>query len=154
MIDPLTGVVIERHEELVVYPAKHFVLPEERIDGAVEAIQEELEERLEQLKQSWEAAGGAEAVSADAVRHRDAAGGGVLPGDRELQPASCGAEAGRAPYTLLDFFPPDSLLFIDESHVTIPQVRGMFAGDFSRKSTLVEHGFRLPSALDNRPLAV
>ena len=100
-----------------------------------------------------QAPGSPAAGGADAVRHGDAPGGRLLLGDRELFSRHLsGRKPGETPNTLLDFFPPDSLLFIDESHVTVPQIRGMFAGDFSRKSTLVEHGFRLPSALDNRPL--
>ena len=147
--------VIEQHEELYIYPAKHFVMPEERIAAAVEAIKQELEERLKQLQGAGQAAGSPAAQRPDAVRHRDDAGGRLLPGHRELQPAALAAASrARRPTRCSTSFPNDYLLIVDESHVTVPQIRAMFAGDHSRKTTLVEHGFRLPSALDNRPLQV
>jgi excinuclease ABC subunit B len=152
VIDPLTGTVLQRHQELLVYPAKHFVLPEERIQGAVQAINGELEERLRILKEHGkllEAQRLAARTRYDVEMLQEV---GYCQGIENYSRHLAGRGPGETPYTLLDFFPPGSLLFIDESHVTIPQVRGMFAGDFSRKSTLVEHGFRLPSALDNRPL--
>jgi excinuclease ABC subunit B len=152
VIDPLTGGVTERHQEMVIYPAKHFVLPEDRIQGAVAAIEGELEERLKQLKEQGkllEAQRLAARTRYDIEMLQEA---GYCSGIENYSRHLSGRKAGESPYTLLDFFPPDSLLFIDESHVSLPQIRGMFAGDFSRKSTLVEHGFRLPSALDNRPL--
>ena len=140
-------------EQMYIYPAKHFVLPEERIHNAVDSIRKELAERLEQFRSSGQAARSPAAQRPHAVRHRDDAGGGLLPGHRELQPAALrAAPPGEPPYTLFDFFPKDYLLFVDESHATVPQIRAMYAGDRSRKETLVEHGFRLPSALDNRPL--
>ncbi|MFO0951299.1 MAG: excinuclease ABC subunit UvrB [Isosphaeraceae bacterium] len=152
VIDPLTGAVLEKKQEMYVYPAKHFVLPEERIKGAVEAIQEELEQRLKQLKD------GGKLLEAQRLQARTRYDmemlleAGYCSGIENYSRHLSGRKPGETPNTLLDFFPDDSLLFIDESHVTVPQIRGMFAGDFSRKSTLVEHGFRLPSALDNRPL--
>jgi excinuclease ABC subunit B len=152
VIDPLTGAVLEKKEELYVYPAKHFVLPEERIKGAVEAIQQELEERLKTLKEQGKLL---EAQRLGARTRYDMEmllEVGYCSGIENYSRHLSGRKPGETPNTLLDFFPPESLLFIDESHVSVPQVRGMFAGDFSRKSTLVEHGFRLPSALDNRPL--
>ena len=152
VIDPLTGSVIEKKEEMFVYPAKHFVLPEDRIEGAVKSIKAELEERLKQLRDHGKLLE-AERLKArtryDVEMLQEA---GYCQGVENYSRHLSGKQPGETPNTLLDFFPPDALMFLDESHVTAPQVRGMFAGDFSRKSTLVEHGFRLPSALDNRPL--
>ncbi len=152
VIDPLTGSVIDRKQEMVVYPAKHFVLPEERIKGAVEAIKEELDQRLQQLKEQGKLLEAQRLAARTRYDMEMLLEVGYCQGIENYSRHLSGRKPGETPYTLLDFFPDDGLLFIDESHVTIPQVRGMFAGDFSRKSTLVEHGFRLPSALDNRPL--
>jgi len=152
VIDPLTGSVLEKKPDMYIYPAKHFVLPEERIQGAVESIQHELDERLKTLKDQGKLL---EAQRLQARTRYDLEmllEAGYCSGIENYSRHLAGRKPGETPNTLLDFFPPESLLFIDESHVSIPQVRGMFAGDFSRKSTLVEHGFRLPSALDNRPL--
>lgn len=152
VIDPLTGQVLKRESELVVYPAKHFVLPEERIAGAVASIRAELEERLQQLKdvgKPLEAQRLAARTRYDIEMLLEV---GYCQGIENYSRHLSGRNPGETPYTLLDFFPEDGLMFVDESHATVPQVRGMFAGDFSRKTTLVEHGFRLPSALDNRPL--
>jgi excinuclease ABC subunit B len=152
IVDPLTGQVIARHQSLVVYPAKHFVLPEDRIQGAVESIRAELEQRLQQLKESGKLLEAQRLAARTRYDIEMLLEVGYCQGIENYSRHLSGKKAGDTPNTLLDFFPDDALLFIDESHVTIPQVRGMFAGDFSRKSTLVEHGFRLPSALDNRPL--
>ncbi len=152
VIDPLTGNVLERQQELLVYPAKHFVLPEERIEGAVKAIREELDDRLQQLKEQGKLLEAQRLAARTRYDMEMLLEVGYCQGIENYSRHLSGRKAGEMPYTLLDFFPKDSLLFIDESHVSVPQVRGMFAGDFSRKSTLVEHGFRLPSALDNRPL--
>src|SRR5215218_359101 len=152
VIDPLTGAVLEKKEDLYIYPAKHFVLPEERIKGAVELIQQELEERLKVLKDQGKLLEAQRLAARTRYDMEMLLEVGYCSGIENYSRPLSGRKAGETPNTLLDFFPPDSLLFIDESHVSVPQVRGMFAGDFSRKSTLVEHGFRLPSALDNRPL--
>jgi excinuclease ABC subunit B len=152
IIDPLTGNVLEKKEEMHVYPAKHFVLPEERIKGAVEAINQELEERLKTLKEQGKLLEAQRLAARTRYDMEMLLEVGYCSGIENYSRPLSGRKPGETPNTLLDFFPPDSLIFIDESHVTVPQVRGMFAGDFSRKSTLVEHGFRLPSALDNRPL--
>ncbi len=152
IIDPTSGAVVEKKSEMEVYPAKHFVLPEDRIQGAVEAIQAELKERLQQLKEQGKLL---EAQRLDARTRYDVEmllEVGHCSGIENYSRHLSGRKPGETPNTLMDFFPEDSLLFIDESHVSLGQIRGMFAGDFSRKSTLVEHGFRLPSALDNRPL--
>ena len=152
IIDPVTGGVLETHQEMYVYPAKHFVLPEERIKGAVESIGAELEERLKELKEQGKLL---EAQRLGARTRYDMEmlmEVGYCSGIENYSRHLAGRKPGETPTTLLDFFPQDSLLILDESHVSVPQIRGMFAGDFSRKSTLVEHGFRLPSAIDNRPL--
>jgi excinuclease ABC subunit B len=151
-IDPLTGAVLETHQEMYVYPAKHFVLPPERIKQAVEDIGAELEARLLELKEQGKLL---EAQRLGARTRYDMEmllEVGYCSGIENYSRHLAGRKPGETPSTLLDFFPADSLMILDESHVTVPQIRGMFAGDFSRKSTLVEHGFRLPSALDNRPL--
>ncbi len=152
LIDPTTGEVIERQQQLFIYPAKHFVLPEERIEAAIDEIKEELAERLEQFKSQGKLLE-AQRLSArtrfDIEMMQEM---GYCPGIENYSRPLSGRPPGSPPETLFNFFPDDYLLFVDESHVGVPQVRGMYAGDNSRKGTLVEHGFRLPSALDNRPL--
>ena len=152
IVDPLTGNEARREESIYIYPAKHFVLPQERIDGALEEIQSELEERLEFFRKEGKLLE-AQRLSArtryDVELLREV---GHCPGIENYSRALAGRKPGEPPYTLLDFFPDDFLTIVDESHVTVPQVRGMSAGDHARKTTLVEHGFRLPMALDNRPL--
>ncbi len=152
IINPLTGEVVRHEEEVFIYPAKHFVMPEERIAAAVDAIKQELEERLEVLKNAGKLL---EAQRLNARTRFDIEmmlEVGYCPGIENYSRPLSGRPPGSTPHTLYNFFPDDYLLFVDESHVTVPQVRAMYAGDQSRKSTLVEHGFRLPSALDNRPL--
>jgi excinuclease ABC subunit B len=152
IINPTSGEVIRREEQLFVYPAKHFVMPEERMEGAVANIRAELEERLEILRSTGKLL---EAQRLNARTRFDMEmmlEVGYCPGIENYSRHLDGRAPGSPPHTLLDYFPEDFLLFVDESHATLPQVRAMYAGDFSRKSTLVEHGFRLPSALDNRPL--
>jgi excinuclease ABC subunit B len=151
-INPTTGETIAQQQELNIYPAKHFVLPESRIENAIGAIRKELEERLEQLRNVGKLL---EAQRLNARSRFDIemmTEVGYCPGIENYSRHLSGREAGAAPETLFDYFPKDFLLVVDESHVTVPQIRGMYAGDASRKTTLVEHGFRLPSALDNRPL--
>ncbi len=153
LINPTSGETIATQDRLFVYPAKHFVMPEQRIAQAVDAHQAGTGRTTGAVSPGGEVAGGSAAERADPLRHGNAAGDRRLPRDRELQPAAVRAALRVSrPATLYDFFPEDFLLFVDESHVTVPQIRAMFAGDQSRKRTLVEHGFRLPSALDNRPL--
>jgi excinuclease ABC subunit B len=152
LINPTSGEVIRREEQLFIYPAKHFVMPEERMEGAVANIRAELEERLEILRSTGKLL---EAQRLNARTRFDMEmmlEVGYCPGIENYSRHLDGRAKGSPPHTLLDYFPDDFLLFVDESHATLPQVRAMYAGDFSRKSTLVEHGFRLPSALDNRPL--
>ena len=152
VIHPTSGEVLERREQLFVYPSKHFVLPEERIQAAVAEIKRELEERLEELKRAGKLLE-AHRLSArtrfDLEMMQEV---GYCPGIENYSRPLSGRPPGSPPDTLFSFFPEDYLLFVDESHVSVPQIRGMFAGDHNRKVTLVEHGFRLPSALDNRPL--
>ncbi|MHB1426454.1 MAG: excinuclease ABC subunit B, partial [Gemmataceae bacterium] len=152
VIHPTSGETLKALDELYIYPAKHFVTPEERVRQAVEGIRGELEERIEQFrnegklleKQRLEARTRFDMEMLLEVGH--------CPGVENYARWFSGRKPGEPPYTLLDFFPDDFLMIVDESHATLPQLRGMFAGDHSRKLTLVEHGFRLPSALDNRPL--
>jgi excinuclease ABC subunit B len=152
VINATSGETIKEADELYIYPAKHFVTPDETIRTAVEGIRGELEERLAQLNREGkllEAQRLAARTNFDMEMLLEV---GHCPGIENYARWFSGRKAGEPPYTLLDFFPDDFLMVVDESHVTLPQVRGMFAGDHSRKLTLVEHGFRLPSALDNRPL--
>ena len=152
VIDPLTGSVIEKKDDMYIYPAKHFVLPEERVKASVEAIALELEQRLQTMKEQGKLLEAQRLAARTRYDMEMLLEVGYCSGIENYSRHLSGRKAGETPTTLLDFFPNDCLLFLDESHVTVPQIRGMFAGDFSRKSTLVEHGFRLPSALDNRPL--
>jgi len=152
IIHPTSGEVLERQQRLFIYPSKHFVLPEERVHRALDEIKEELQRRLEELKQQGKLLE-AQRLSArtrfDIEMMQEV---GYCPGIENYSRPLSGRAPGAPPDTLFSFFPDDYLLFADESHVTVPQIRGMYAGDHNRKVTLVEHGFRLPSALDNRPL--
>jgi excinuclease ABC subunit B len=152
IINPTTGETIRPLEELYIYPAKHFVTPEERVRQAVEGIRGELDERLEQFKKDGKLLEAQRLAARTRFDIEMLLEVGHCPGIENYARWFSGRKPGEPPYTLLDFFPEDFLMVVDESHVTLPQVRGMFAGDHSRKLTLVEHGFRLPSALDNRPL--
>ncbi len=150
--NPLTGEVISRLEDVFIYPAKHFVTPEDRIERAIVLIREELREQLAKFEEQGKLL---EAQRLNARTRFDLEmlqEVGHCPGVENYSRPLAGKPPGATPDTLYDFFPDDFLLMVDESHVTIPQVRAMYAGDQSRKNTLVAHGFRLPSALDNRPL--
>ncbi len=152
VLDPLTGEVIEERGELMVFPATHYVASRDRIEKALEAIEEELEERLAWYRKEdrvLEAQRIEQRTRYDLEMIREI---GYCQGIENYSRHFDGRAPGQPPYTLLDYFPDDFLLVIDESHQTIPQVRAMHAGDRSRKENLVEHGFRLPSAYDNRPL--
>ncbi len=152
IVDPLTGEESSRLKEIYIYPAKHFVLPQSRIESACDQIEKELEERLKLFRDQGkllEAQRLAARTRYDVELLREA---GFCPGIENYSRALSDRLPGQPPYTLLDFFPEDSLTIVDESHATVPQVRAMFAGDHSRKTTLVDFGFRLPMALDNRPL--
>ena len=151
-IDPLTGKVIERKDKLIVYPAKHFVTTKDKLERAVLSIEEELRDRLKDFKKEGkhlEAQRLEERTKYDLEMLMEV---GYCSGIENYSRHISGRKSGEPPATLLDYFPSDFLMFIDESHVTIPQLRGMFAGDKSRKDSLVQYGFRLPSAYDNRPL--
>ena len=153
-LDPLTGEILAERDRVDIYPAKHFVTTDERMAAAVTDIEAELAQRLEDLKredQILEAARLEERVRYDLETLRET---GYCPGIENYSRHLARRAAGSTPWTLLDYFPEDWLLFIDESHMTIPQVRGMYGGDKSRKQTLVDFGFRLPSAIDNRPLNI
>ena len=151
-IHPLTGDVIREVDELRIFPATHYVAGPERMEKAMQAIREELAERLEDLENRGKL------LEAQRLRMRTEYDlemiqqVGFTSGIENYSRHIDGRPAGSAPATLIDYFPEDFLTIIDESHVTVPQIGGMFEGDMSRKRNLVEHGFRLPSALDNRPL--
>ena len=151
-IDPLTGELLAEHDSIDIYPAKHFVTSHDKLMAAIEDIKVELEERLQELKGQDKLVEAArlEARTNYDIEMLQEAGycHAVENYSRHLQRRA----PGSPPWTLLDYFPDDFLLFIDESHMTLPQIRGMYRGDISRKQTLVDYGFRLPSALDNRPL--
>jgi excinuclease ABC subunit B len=152
IINPLTGDTIEAKDELYIYPARHFVTPDERIREAVEGINQELEDRLAVFRSEGKLLEAQRLSARTRFDMEMMLETGHCPGIENYARWFSGKKTGEPPYTLLDFFPPECLIVVDESHATLPQVRAMFAGDHSRKSTLVEHGFRLPSALDNRPL--
>jgi excinuclease ABC subunit B len=151
-IDPLTGDTLETFDHILISPAKHFVMPQTKIDAALTAIRQEMVEQVAYFEKQNRL------IEAQRVKMRTEYDlemlkeigfcGGIENYSRHL----AGRQAGERPECLLDYFPGDFLTVIDESHVTLPQVRGMYNGDQARKGTLVEHGFRLPSALDNRPM--
>jgi excinuclease ABC subunit B len=152
VIHPTSGEVAGKKDEMYFYPARHFVMPEDRIKAAVSTIKAELDQRLEELKSQGKLL---EAQRLNARTRFDIEmmmEAGFCPGIENYSRPLSGRAPGSTPGTLFNYFPDDFLFFVDESHVTVPQVRGMYAGDRSRKMTLVDHGFRLPSALDNRPL--
>lgn len=151
-VDALTGEIMGEREHVAIFPASHFVTREEKMRVAIENIEKELEERLKDLRDNdrlLEAQRLEQRTRYDLEMMREM---GFCSGIENYSRHLTLRPAGSTPYTLLDYFPEDFLLVIDESHVTLPQVRGMFNGDQARKQVLVEHGFRLPSALDNRPL--
>jgi len=151
-INALTGEVLLRHQSIEIYPAKHFITPQEKLAVALESIEKELEEQLEILRgqeKLLEAQRLEQRTHYDLEMLREV---GYCSGIENYSRRLSQRQAGEPPWTLLDYFPDDYLMFIDESHMSIPQIRGMFNGDRSRKQVLVQFGFRLPSALDNRPL--
>jgi len=154
VVNPLRGEVLSETEKTTIYPANHYVAPQERLQKALITIQEELGERLEELK------GAKKLLEAQRLERRTRhdlemlRATGVCNGIENYSRHLDGRKPGEPPFTLLHYFPEDWVVFVDESHVAVPQVGGMYRGDRSRKETLVEHGFRLPSALDNRPLRI
>ena len=151
-LDPLTGEVLSERNDIDIYPAKHFVTSQEKLLEAIRSIEEELEDQLKFLNRRGkllEAQRLEQRTKYDIEMMRET---GYCAGVENYSRHLAAREPGSTPYTLMDYFPEDYLLFIDESHMTLPQIRGMYNGDRSRKEVLVEYGFRLPSALDNRPL--
>jgi excinuclease ABC subunit B len=150
--DPVSGEVFRDHERAFIYPAKHFVLPEGTVEKALAGIDAELTMQVDHLKSQGKLLEAQRLESRTRYDMELMEQVGYCPGIENYSRHLSGREPGSRPYCLLDYFPRDFLLFVDESHVTAPQVRAMWSGDAARKNTLVEHGFRLPSALDNRPL--
>ena len=151
-VHPTSGEILAEEEQVFIYPAKHYILPGERVATALEGIAAELEERLFELRRQGKLL---EAQRLEARTRYDMEmiqEVGYCSGIENYAMHMAGLKPGARPYTLIDYFPDDFLLIIDESHVTIPQIRAMWAGDRRRKEVLVEHGFRLPSAMENRPL--
>ena len=151
-INPTSGEVLAEEEQVFIYPAKHYIMPADRIEAAVESISEELEQRLLVLRREGKLL---EAQRLEARTKYDIEmiqEVGYCSGVENYARHMAGLKPGSKPYTLMDYFPDDLIIFIDESHVSLPQIRAMYAGDRSRKQVLVDHGFRLPSAMDNRPL--
>jgi excinuclease ABC subunit B len=161
-IDPLTGELLAQRQETAIYPAKHFVTSQERLDLAVQDIKVELEERLKDLRDQGKVLEAARLESRTNYDLEMLQEAGFCHGVENYachlarrhsrHDGKFAVTCGSTPWTLLDYFPEDFLMFIDESHMTLPQVRGMYHGDVARKNTLVDYGFRLPSAVDNRPL--
>lgn len=150
--NPVTGEVVNERNHVAIYPASHYVTTAEKRESAIKSIEEELEERLKELRADnklVEAQRLEQRTNYDIEMMRET---GFCNGIENYSRHISGREAGSPPFTLLDYLPKDFLLFVDESHVTLPQVRAMFAGDRARKDNLVKYGFRLPSAYDNRPL--
>jgi len=151
-VDPLTGEILKEHSSIDIYPAKHFVTPQDKLAEALSSIEAELEERLVELRKTnklLEAQRLEQRTHYDLEMLREV---GYCAGIENYSRHLSQRQEGDAPWTLIDYFPDDFLLIVDESHMTVPQIRGMYNGDRARKLVLVEHGFRLPSALDNRPL--
>lgn len=151
-VDILTGEIRDELKHVAIFPASHYVVDKENINRAVKAIEEELEERVREFKKQdklLEAQRIAERTNFDIEMMKET---GFCSGIENYSRHLAGLEPGQAPYTLIDYFPDDFIMMIDESHKTVPQIGGMYSGDQSRKSTLVDYGFRLPSAKDNRPL--
>ncbi len=151
-IDSITGEVKGRKRKLAIYPAKHWVTSHDRIERALKSIEWELEDRVKELRRQNKILEAQRLETRTRYDMEMMGEIGYCQGIENYSRHLSGRLPGEPPYTLIDYFPKDFLLIIDESHVTIPQIRGMYNGDHSRKETLVEHGFRLPSALDNRPL--
>src|SRR5207247_215958 len=151
-INPLTGELLKSEDQIFIYPAVHYVMPEEKVTSAIQSIREELDIRVMQLRGEGKLLEAQRLLARTKYDLEMIAEVGYCSGIENYSRHLDGRKPGERPYTLLDYFPKDYLLIIDESHVTLPQIRAMFNGDQARKSVLVEHGFRLPSAMDNRPL--
>ena len=151
-LDPLSGEILGDRDSVLLYPAKHFVSSDSTIKLALSKIRSELEDRLTQLNKDGKLLEAERLESRTNYDMEMIAETGYCSGVENYSVHLSDRELGSTPYTLLDYFPSDYLIFIDESHMTLPQIRAMFTGDRSRKESLVDHGFRLPSAMDNRPL--
>jgi excinuclease ABC subunit B len=151
-INPVSGQTLAEESQVFIYPAQHYIMPDHRIMPAVESIKAELAARLQEFRQEGKLLEAQRLQARTMYDIEMMQEVGYCSGIENYARHLSGLPPGARPYTLIDYFPEDFLLFIDESHVTIPQLRAMWAGDRSRKKVLVEHGFRLPSALDNRPL--
>ncbi|MCC6952973.1 MAG: excinuclease ABC subunit UvrB, partial [Deltaproteobacteria bacterium] len=151
-IDRLTGKLLRKLQSVCIYPASHFVTSRPRVKAAIETIEAELEARLEELRAMGKVLEATRLEQRTLYDLELLEEMGFCPGIENYSRHFTGRPPGEAPPTLIDYFPPDFLMFIDESHVTVPQLVGMYRGDRARKQTLVDYGFRLPSALDNRPL--
>jgi excinuclease ABC subunit B len=151
-INPLTGEIMNEPSEFSIFPGSHYVTPEEKLKGALGKIQDELNERLDFFERSGKLLEAQRLSQRTKFDLEMLAETGFVKGIENYSRYLTNREPGEQPATLMDYFPDDFLMFIDESHMTLPQVRGMYNGDRARKEVLVEHGFRLPSALDNRPL--
>ena len=152
LLDPVKLTAIREIEKLAIYPAKHFVTPGERLETAIVSIEEEMKEHVKKLMEEGKDLEAKRLESRTQYDLEMLKEVGYCSGVENYSRHLSGRAAGSTPYTLLDYFPKDFLVIIDESHQSVPQIRGMFNGDASRKKVLVDHGFRLPSALDNRPL--
>jgi excinuclease ABC subunit B len=152
MINPLTGELIREEDQVFLYPAVHYVMPEDKLQGSVQTIREELDQRVMQLRGEGKLLEAQRLLARTRYDIELLMETGICPGIENYSRHLDGRKPGEKPYTLIDYFPKDYVLIIDESHVTLPQLHAMYNGDRNRKQVLVEHGFRLPSALDNRPL--
>src|SRR5215216_491938 len=152
MINPLTGELLKSEDQIFIYPAVHYVMPEDRVAGAVQSIREELDLQVMRLRGEGKLLEAQRLLARTKYDVELLLEVGVCPGIENYSRHLDGRQPGEKPFTLIDYFPKDFNLIIDESHVTLPQIKAMFNGDKARKQVLVDHGFRLPSALDNRPL--
>jgi len=151
-INPLTGELLRSEEQLFIYPAVHYVMPEDRVAGAVASIREELDKQVMHLRGQGKLLEAQRLLARTKYDLEMILEVGFCSGIENYSRHLDGRKPGEKPYTLLDYFPKDFLLIVDESHVTLPQIKAMYNGDQARKTVLVDHGFRLPSAMDNRPL--
>ena len=151
-VNPLTGEIIANLKHAAIYPASHYIVPQDKMAAALKEIECELEDRLAYFQSEGKLLEAQRIEQRTRYDMESLTEIGFCPGIENYSRVLSGREPGSMPYTLLDYFPKDFLLFVDESHVTLPQVRGMYAGDRARKQNLVDYGFRLPSAFDNRPL--
>src|SRR5258706_5859139 len=152
MINPLTGELLRSEDQIFIYPAVHYVMPEERVESAGQSLKDDLDTQVMKLRGQGKLLEAQRLLARTKYDIEMIQEVGFCSGIENYSRHLDGRKPGDKPYTLIDYFPKDFLLIIDESHVTLPQIRAMYNGDRMRKETLVEHGFRLPSALDNRPL--